>query len=110
MLAPENLSRKDSTNGKQLLNCFTKLLWFCRSGDKAAAYFQNTIDVLANPWQDVLIYDMESWMVWKEVWDTFERDGVPKTDNLNDMQRYQQQHSCCHSHGFFDIYTTVQND
>ena len=36
----------------------------------------------------MLIYDVESWMVWKEVWDTFERDGVPKTDNLNDMQRY----------------------
>ncbi len=44
--------------------------------------------MLANPGQDVLIYDVESWMVWKEVWDTFERDGVPKTDNLNDMQRY----------------------
>ncbi len=64
-------------------------LWFCRSGNKTAAYFQNTIDVLANPGQDVLIYDMESWMVWKEIWDTFERDGVPKTDNLNDMQRYE---------------------
>ncbi len=68
------------------------LLWFCRSGNKTAAYFQNTIDVLANPGQDVLIYDVESWMVWKEVWDTFERDGVPKTDNLNDIP-----------HGLFDI-------
>jgi len=43
--------------------------------------------VLANPGQDVLIYDVESWMVWKEVWETFERDGVPKTDNMYDMQR-----------------------
>lgn len=58
-----------------------------RSGDKSPVYFEAAIDVLANPQQEVLIYDMESWMVWKEVWDTFERDGVPRTDDLNVMQR-----------------------
>ena len=59
----------------------------CRSGDKTAGYFEKAIDVLANPEQDVLIYDMESWVMWKGVWDTFERDGVPRTDDLNVMQR-----------------------
>lgn len=93
---PESLSRTESADAKQLLTSSKTLFWFRRSGDKTAAYFQNTIDVLANPGQDVLIYDMESWMVWKEVWDTFERDGVPKTDNLYDMQRYEWQHICRH--------------
>ncbi|KAL0032012.1 hypothetical protein WJX77_000544 [Trebouxia sp. C0004] len=53
--------------------------------------FQPTTDVLANPWRDVLIYDVESWMVWKGVWETFVRDGVLKTDNqiLYNMQRFQ---------------------
>lgn len=59
----------------------------CRSGDKTAGYFEKAIDVLANPEQDVLIYDVESWTQWKGVWDTFERDGVPRTDDLNVMQR-----------------------
>lgn len=45
------------------------------------------MDVLANPIEEVLVYDIESWRVWKEVWDTFERDGVPRTDDLNTMQR-----------------------
>lgn len=44
--------------------------------------------MLANPKEEVLVYDTESWAVWKEVWDTFERDGVPRTEDLNTMQRY----------------------
>ena len=43
--------------------------------------------MLENPNQDVLIFDMESWNVWREVWLTFERDGVPRTDDLSTMQR-----------------------
>ena len=46
------------------------------------------MDVLANPEEEVLVYDTQSWATWKEVWDTFERDGVPRTDDLNTMQRY----------------------
>ena len=88
--AKSRRSEEDRLSKCQTAACLSNtLLWFCRSDNKTAAYFQNTIDVLANPGQDVLIYDVESWMVWKEVWDTFERDGVPKTDNLNDMQRYE---------------------
>ena len=65
-----------------------------RSSDKTAAYFEGTVDVLANPQEEVLVYDPESWVVWKEVWDTFERDGVPRTDDLNTMQRCVQYTAC----------------
>ena len=55
------------------------------------------MDVLANPKEDVLVYDTESWAMWKEVWDTFERDGVPRTEDLNTMQRYAQHSTAQHS-------------
>ncbi len=62
---------------------------FCRRSEgKTAAYFEGNVDVLANPKEDVLVYDTELWGVWKEVWDIFERDGVPRTEDLNTMQRY----------------------
>lgn len=70
-----------------LLGLFSMVTMHRRSGDKTAGYFEKAIDVLANPEQDVLIYDVESWALWKGVWDTFERDGVPRTDDLNVMQR-----------------------
>lgn len=43
--------------------------------------------MLANPKEEVLVYDTESWSVWKAVWDTFERDGVPRSEDLNTMRR-----------------------
>ncbi len=71
-----------------MLSTTDSALHRCRSSGKTAEYFEKAIDVLANPKQDVLIYDVESWAVWKDVWDdTFERDGVPRTDDLNTMQR-----------------------
>lgn len=55
------------------------------------------MDVLANPEEEVLVYDTESWATWKQVWDTFERDGVPRTEDLNIMQRcvLVAEHCCC---------------
>ena len=44
--------------------------------------------MLANPEEDVLVYDMQSWASWKDVWDAFERDGVPRTEDLNTVQRF----------------------
>ena len=44
--------------------------------------------MLANPSQDVLVYDMESWQAWKDVWSVFERDNVPRTDDMYIIHRY----------------------
>ena len=60
----------------------------CRSEGKTPEYFERNVDVLANPEEEVLVYDVESWATWKAVWDTFERDGVPRTEDLNTVQRF----------------------
>ena len=59
----------------------------CRGPKKDTAYFDKAVDVLANPSQDVLIYDEESWEQWKQVWAVFERDGVPRTDDMYIIHR-----------------------
>lgn len=59
----------------------------CRPAEKDAVYFERAVDVLANPSQDVLIYDLESWKMWREVWSVFERDNVPRTDDMYIMHR-----------------------
>lgn len=72
----------------------TTMLWVidmmcgvCRGPKQDAAYFGKAVDVLANPSQDVLIYDQESWEQWKQVWAIFEREGVPRTDDMYIMYR-----------------------
>ena len=54
---------------------------------KDAAYFRGNIDFLQNQGKDVVIFDVESWGQWRDVFSLWLEVHYPQTTDLYEMQR-----------------------
>eukprot|EP00891_Asterochloris_glomerata_P008732 jgi/Astpho2/8732/Aster-05294 len=62
---------------------------YFRSQGKDAPYFRHNIDFLQNKGKDVVIFDVESWQQWRDVFSLWLEVHYPQTSDLYEMQRYQ---------------------
>ena len=70
-----------------VLSCGTLPQTACRSQGKDAAYFRGNIDFLHNKGKDVVIFDVESWQQWRDVFRLWLEVHYPQTSDLYEMQR-----------------------
>lgn len=70
-----------------VLSCANVLETGCRSQGKDAPYFRHNIDFLQNKGKDVVIFDVESWQQWRDVFSLWLEVHYPQTSDLYEMQR-----------------------
>ena len=80
-------TRTNSFQKLLVLSCANLPQTACRSQGKDAAYFRRNIDFLQNKGKDVVIFDVESWQQWRDVFSLWLEVHYPQTSDLYEMQR-----------------------